>query len=74
MLFPYAQMRVQMHSFDKGRTKKLNEPPTLSVGPPKKPVEVPRTLEYKTLGKSLIHIHIYIYMHVNPSGNVQRFT
>ena len=42
-----------MHSFDKGRTKKLKESPTLSVGPPKKPVEVPKTLEYKTLGKSL---------------------
>ena len=45
----------ETHSFDKHkrRTKKLNKSPTLSVGPPKKPVEVPRTLEYKTLGKSL---------------------
>ena len=43
----------EMHSFDKGRTKKLNESPTLSVGPPKKPMEVPRTLEHKTLWKSL---------------------
>ena len=42
-----------MHSFDKGRTKKLNESPTLSVGCPKKPMEVSRTLVYKTLGKSL---------------------
>ena len=43
----------ETHSFDKGRTKKSNEFPTLSVGPPKKPVEVPRTLEYQTLGKLL---------------------
>ena len=45
----------EMHSFDKGCTEKLNEFPTLSVGPPKKPMEVhvPRTLEYKTLGELL---------------------
>ena len=43
----------ETYSFDKGRTKRLNESPTLSVGTPKKPMEDPRTLVYKTLGKSL---------------------
>ena len=43
----------ETHRFDKGHAKKLNESPALSVGPPKKPMEVPKTLEHKTLGKSL---------------------
>ena len=41
----------ETHSFAKGHTKKLNESPALSVGPPNKPMEVVRTLEYKTLLK-----------------------
>ena len=41
----------ETHSFAKGHTKKLNESPALSVGPPNKPMEVLRTLEYKTLLK-----------------------
>ena len=51
MLFPYVQCASETHSFDKGRTKRLNESPTLSVGPPK---EDTRTLVYKTQGKSLV--------------------
>ena len=43
----------QLANIIEGRTKKLNETPTLSVGPPKTPMEVPRTPEFKTLGKSL---------------------
>ena len=32
----------------------------MSVGPPKKPMEVPRTREYKTLGKSLCKMGVQV--------------
>ena len=43
----------ETHSFDEGRTKKIKQVPNSVSGTPKKPMEVPRTLEHKTLGKSL---------------------
>ena len=46
-------------------TKKLNESPTLSVGPLQKPMEIPRTLEYKTQGKSLGSLN-RVMVRVNP--------
>ena len=51
-----ANARQRRTVLTKDAQTKLNESPTLSVGPPEKPMEVPRTPEYKTLGKSL-HMH-----------------
>ena len=54
MLFPYAQMRVKDAQFWQRKAQKIKRVLNSVSGTPQKPMEVPRTLGHKTLGKSLI--------------------
>ena len=66
--FPLRANACQRHTvLTKDAQKKLNESPTLSVGPPKKPMEVPRTLQYKILGKSLVSTLEKLIYSVKPA-------
>ena len=59
--FPLHANARQIHTvLTKDAQKKFKESLTVS-GTPKKLMEVPRTLEYKTLGKSLPNYVAYMY-------------
>ena len=54
MVFPYVQMRIRDAQFWQRTHKKIKQVPnSVSGTPPQKPMQVPRTIKYKTLGKSL---------------------